>query len=303
MPTRTVVFDSIRKFDGTEFRTLHPTEYIQMAGRAGRRGHDTTGTVIIMCRNDIPHSDTLKSMMCGQPESLQSQFKVTYRMVLNLRRANDTVSVEAMMRRSFGEYPLVSKQSVFETELRKIDQQLIDFPQLSDLQLKLEEFCKTAMDYLENSKIVQYHLYKTKSARNAMKEGKVLLICYAHHYNKLAILLKVVKHKNSQQYKVFVLTDQNSSQLKHEYDEESLLYHKIISLTRNNIFLPTGVPSHEVLTISSFDIVKITEYMINVDCNLILRDWENRQIARFRYNLVFFLRFLKRIKHNCFPQG
>ena len=45
MPARTVVFDSIRKHDGTGFRNLLPAEYIQMAGRAGRRGLDTTGTV------------------------------------------------------------------------------------------------------------------------------------------------------------------------------------------------------------------------------------------------------------------
>jgi len=42
MPARTVVFDSIRKHDGTNFRDLLPGEYIQMAGRAGRRGKDKT---------------------------------------------------------------------------------------------------------------------------------------------------------------------------------------------------------------------------------------------------------------------
>jgi superfamily II RNA helicase len=45
MPARTVVFDTIRKHDGTGFRNLLPAEYIQMAGRAERRGLDTTGTV------------------------------------------------------------------------------------------------------------------------------------------------------------------------------------------------------------------------------------------------------------------
>jgi hypothetical protein len=48
-----VVFDSVRKHDGSSFRNLLPGEYVQMAGRAGRRGLDDTGTVVIMCKNEV----------------------------------------------------------------------------------------------------------------------------------------------------------------------------------------------------------------------------------------------------------
>jgi antiviral helicase SKI2 len=40
MPAKSVVFNSIRKHDGNQFRVLEPGEYTQMAGRAGRRGLD-----------------------------------------------------------------------------------------------------------------------------------------------------------------------------------------------------------------------------------------------------------------------
>lgn len=63
MPARTVVFDSIRKHDGTKFRDLLPGEYVQMAGRAGRRGLDDTGTVIILCKADVPDMSDLQKMM------------------------------------------------------------------------------------------------------------------------------------------------------------------------------------------------------------------------------------------------
>ena len=63
MPTRTVVFDSIRKFDGSGMRNLLAGEYIQMAGRAGRRGLDTTGMVIILCKGDVPETSELFKMM------------------------------------------------------------------------------------------------------------------------------------------------------------------------------------------------------------------------------------------------
>lgn len=63
MPAKTVVFDSIRKHDGVTFRDLLPGEFIQMAGRAGRRGLDDTGTVIILCKGDVPEISDIKKMM------------------------------------------------------------------------------------------------------------------------------------------------------------------------------------------------------------------------------------------------
>ena len=48
MPARTVVFTSCRKFDGKEFRWITSGEYIQMSGRAGRRGLDDRGIVMLM---------------------------------------------------------------------------------------------------------------------------------------------------------------------------------------------------------------------------------------------------------------
>ncbi|XP_039574931.1 helicase SKI2W-like, partial [Passer montanus] len=63
MPARTVVFDSIRKHDGNSFRDLLPGEYTQMSGRAGRRGLDATGTVIILCKGQVPELSDLHRMM------------------------------------------------------------------------------------------------------------------------------------------------------------------------------------------------------------------------------------------------
>lgn len=53
MPTRTVVFSAIEKFDGKSMRYLLPGEYTQMAGRAGRRGLDDVGVVIVLCWNEL----------------------------------------------------------------------------------------------------------------------------------------------------------------------------------------------------------------------------------------------------------
>jgi antiviral helicase SKI2 len=54
MPARSVVFSGIRKHDGRSFRDLLPGEYTQMSGRAGRRGLDATGVVIIVSGDELP---------------------------------------------------------------------------------------------------------------------------------------------------------------------------------------------------------------------------------------------------------
>jgi antiviral helicase SKI2 len=86
MPAKCVVFNGTRKHDGRTFRDLHPGEYTQMAGRAGRRGLDTVGTVIVSCGDSVPYEDSLRTLMLGTPLRLESQFRLTYNVILNLLR-------------------------------------------------------------------------------------------------------------------------------------------------------------------------------------------------------------------------
>ncbi|XP_047157466.1 DExH-box ATP-dependent RNA helicase DExH11-like [Vigna umbellata] len=88
-PARTVVFDSLRKFDGKEFRQLLSGEYTQMAGRAGRRGLDKIGTVILICRDELPEESDLKRVIVGSATRLESQFRLTYIMILHLLRVEE----------------------------------------------------------------------------------------------------------------------------------------------------------------------------------------------------------------------
>jgi antiviral helicase SKI2 len=104
LPTRTVVFSGYRKHDGREFRNLLPGEYTQMAGRAGRRGLDTVGSVIIVTsgKSEAPPAGELRQMILGDPTKLRSQFRLTYNMILNLLRV-EALKIEEMIKRSFSE--------------------------------------------------------------------------------------------------------------------------------------------------------------------------------------------------------
>jgi antiviral helicase SKI2 len=105
LPTRTVVFSGYRKHDGHSFRNLLPGEYTQMAGRAGRRGLDTVGSVIIVAPGggEAPPVAELRQMILGDPSKLRSQFRLTYNMILNLLRV-EALKIEEMIKRSFSEH-------------------------------------------------------------------------------------------------------------------------------------------------------------------------------------------------------
>lgn len=104
MPARTVVFAAVRKNDGRRFRFLESGEYTQMSGRAGRRGLDDVGHVYLFFPPDerIPDERQLCRVMTGKPISLQSAFRLTYNMILNVLRV-DELRVEEMMKQSFSE--------------------------------------------------------------------------------------------------------------------------------------------------------------------------------------------------------
>lgn len=102
MPARTVVFTSSRKFDGKNFRVLTSGEYIQMSGRAGRRGLDDKGIVILMVDEKVSPA-VGREIVQGKPDAINSAFHLTYNMVLNLLRVEE-INPEYMLERSFFQF-------------------------------------------------------------------------------------------------------------------------------------------------------------------------------------------------------
>lgn len=102
MPAKTVVFTAVRKWDGNEFRNLSSGEFIQMSGRAGRRGLDDRGIVIMMFDEKL-EPDAAKTMVKGEADRLNSAFHLGYNMVLNLMRV-EGVSPEYMLKNCFFQF-------------------------------------------------------------------------------------------------------------------------------------------------------------------------------------------------------
>ena len=115
VPIRTVLITGLAKFDGTRQRILKSREFHQIAGRAGRAGYDTEGTVVVEApeheienvklrrkAGDDPKKlkkirkksardgevswseKTFERLKVAEPEELTSQFKVSNSMLLNV---------------------------------------------------------------------------------------------------------------------------------------------------------------------------------------------------------------------------
>ena len=85
LPARTVVFSGPHKFDGEGLRLMRPTEYTQMAGRAGRRGLDTQGFAILLISQWIS-ADEGEEILSRRYAALESQFVLRFSTLLKLMR-------------------------------------------------------------------------------------------------------------------------------------------------------------------------------------------------------------------------
>lgn len=149
LPARTVLFCEFTKFDGTDNRYLSPGEYIQMAGRAGRRGLDTQGLSISLF-NTAEECDAIVKVVQGTTEPLNSAYRLSFNAILNLMRidvgsseeqlhagtdgpsnglrpsANDFLSPEHVIRRSFLQFQEKFRLPRCMEELKYISASILD---------------------------------------------------------------------------------------------------------------------------------------------------------------------------------
>jgi len=102
-PARSIVMLNSDRFNGREFLPLNPTEFHQMAGRAGRRGMDKIGFAVILPGKfmDIRHIVKL----IGLPSSnVNSQIRINFSMVLNLLLSHTPAEIETLLSKSFASF-------------------------------------------------------------------------------------------------------------------------------------------------------------------------------------------------------
>ena len=88
MPTRTAVFLDLKKPADNGFRPLRPDEYIQMAGRAGRRGKDKQGVVLYLPSRNPVDAEDMYGILSGTLQPLTSRLQFHYDFILKAIHAN-----------------------------------------------------------------------------------------------------------------------------------------------------------------------------------------------------------------------
>ncbi|HOY66756.1 MAG TPA: DEAD/DEAH box helicase [Candidatus Ozemobacteraceae bacterium] len=127
MPARTVAFDALKKFDGRSFRSMKALEFCQISGRAGRRGIDPMGWVVVPYLPRDLDIDETERLVYGDIEPLMSQFDLSFNSVLNLYAGHEDDEVRTILKRNFAQFQanrhlpkLAERVASFRSELDRV---------------------------------------------------------------------------------------------------------------------------------------------------------------------------------------
>lgn len=255
MPTKTVLFTDINKFDGGGMRPLYSHEYTQMAGRAGRRGIDTVGHVIHLT-NLFKNCDqtTLKVMLKGKPQTLVSKFKISYNLLLNLIDIGET-NYTKYARRSMVQNDIDVTMKGYHDNICSIQKEI-------DNMLLVLDSCRTPFETVEEYIILKQSRITSVNKKRKDIERNIQQIL--EQYNTVERDVEIVSKYN---LKKGVLKTLNEQLLATEATLETNVG-KVISLLKQNDFVKEG-DDKNVLTLKGHIATNLREIHCLVFAELI----------------------------------
>jgi superfamily II RNA helicase len=218
MPAKTVIFPKLTKYSNNNFRYLRTDEYLQMAGRAGRRGLDKFGHVIILPNDDLMEYTAIKSMMTGKSPCISSKFKLSYQFLLKIM-SNDTFKLEDFMNQS-----LFNQDNSFDIKSYIKEKKELE----SNLSLDLSESdTKIITDYMQQYEVI------SRMKGNQKKKESAKLNKIRNGIRNFDKIQKKYKEYDNQKLRILKLT-QNIEYLKTFVHEDS---QKMIKYLQDNHYL------------------------------------------------------------------
>ncbi len=141
MPARTTVISTLSKRTDRGHRLLNASEFLQMAGRAGRRGMDEIGHVVTL-QTPFEGAKEAAYLATAEADPLVSQFTPSYGMVLNLLQTHTLEESRELVERSFGQYLATLYLKPQYEALAQLEAQ--------------QEHLQIQMDYVDSGQLEQY---------------------------------------------------------------------------------------------------------------------------------------------------
>lgn len=123
MPARTTIISSISKRTDEGHRVLTANEFLQMSGRAGRRGMDEIGYVVVV-GTPFQSPEEVYELATSDANPLESKFSPSYSMVLNLLQRFSLDEAKELILKTFGYFSSTDRISPLKAELERYEENM-----------------------------------------------------------------------------------------------------------------------------------------------------------------------------------
>ncbi|MFA6990224.1 MAG: DEAD/DEAH box helicase [Candidatus Gastranaerophilaceae bacterium] len=201
MPARSTVISSISKRTDNGHRNLTPNEFLQMSGRAGRRGMDKIGHVIVL-GSQFHDPSEIATLASSQADPLGSKFTPSYSMVLNLLQRFSLEQARELILKSFGYFNSTERLKPYYDDLEYTNVKIAEidnFPCPFKYKLHdLLEFNKYKNLFVQYRKITNN--LKTQAKKAGRKDAEEV-IEYSKQTKSFYLKMEQKKCNNCKMYK------------------------------------------------------------------------------------------------------
>lgn len=170
MPARTTIISSISKRSDEGHRTLNANEFLQMSGRAGRRGMDKIGHVVTIA-SSYESPEEIAELASSASNPLESRFAPGYSMVLNLLQRFSLDEARELILKSFGYYsdterlkPLYIQKKEYEDVINRLQNYKCEYNQKNSDLLEYNKYKNMYVEYRNLTKTLRKQAKNSNSA-------------------------------------------------------------------------------------------------------------------------------------------